>query len=137
MEALPALSAPSTRLVARSCPEDQIPIGGNKLGGCPDLANGETWPEQDEVPLAFLARVAYESGWLSFFYNPEEQPWCTPVAQDHGRVVYVTEAAQRRTALAKAATFPACALDSFAELALRLARNWGAASVRRNTTTWS
>ena len=63
-------------------------LGASRIGGAPDLPEGENWPERGGRPLAFLAQfrmrdvaphdpggVLPSHGMLYFFYDAEEQPW--------------------------------------------------------------
>jgi len=65
-----------------------LPLGSSRLGGAPDLPAGVAWPAWQGRSLSFLAQLnlaeltAYPAaavltpaGWLSFFYDAQEQPW--------------------------------------------------------------
>jgi uncharacterized protein YwqG len=86
--ALSALARPAIRIRPVPCKDDDVPLGGSKLGGQPDLPNGADWPQWEGSPLSFIAQFdcrelqRFESaallppdGLLSFFYEAEEQPW--------------------------------------------------------------
>lgn len=96
------LARDSIRITATSTPEDEVEIGGSKLGGTPDLPAGTTWPEFNGVPLALLAQLRLQdcasydherllphSGILYFFYNAEDQKWgFDPQDRGNWRVIY-------------------------------------------------
>lgn len=76
----PCVTASSTR-----CPDDQIPVGGSKFCGRPDVPDGFEWPHQDGEPCWFIAQfrmadvarldTVYQlprSGVLSFFYHDHQ-----------------------------------------------------------------
>ncbi len=80
------LAAPTIRVYVQGADEGDIPIGTSKLGGCPDLPEGVSWPAWHES-MAFigqinLAEVApYDTeqvlppyGLLSFFYETDGEP---------------------------------------------------------------
>lgn len=67
------------------CEEHTIPIGGSKLGGCPDLPKSIRWPCNKKKPLNFLCQINLgelqrlnahgllpEEGVLWFFFDE----WC-------------------------------------------------------------
>jgi uncharacterized protein YwqG len=82
--------------------EGDIPLGGSKLGGRPDLPAGVEWPTRDGRPLAFLGQFALGDvpraegeaklpgeGLLSIFYDFVEQPWgFAPKDRDGWRMLY-------------------------------------------------
>jgi uncharacterized protein YwqG len=86
--ALSASARPAIRMRTVRCNDDDVPLGGSKLGGKPDLPAGVAWPHWEGRPLNFIAQLdcselqRFESaallppdGLLSFFYDAEEQPW--------------------------------------------------------------
>lgn len=102
-------------IVVRSVPvktESEVPIGASKIGGNPDLPLNLNWPFGHDVPLTFIAQIALHdmprldassplpsSGWLSFFYDADEQPWgYDPKHAGSWKVIYMprAEALQRR-----------------------------------------
>ncbi|WP_324679164.1 YwqG family protein [Hymenobacter sp. GOD-10R] len=65
-----------------------LPLGASRLGGVPDLPAAVGWPTWQGRSLSFLvqlnlaelaiypaAAVLPSAGWLSFFYDAQEQPW--------------------------------------------------------------
>lgn len=66
----------------QSALEDLSP-GASRLGGLPDLPTGVTWPERNGSPLDFIAQIDLrdlagllpelpQSGWLLFFFDPDD-----------------------------------------------------------------
>jgi uncharacterized protein YwqG len=85
---LSALARPAIRMRSELCAGDDVPLGGSKLGGRPDLPAGVEWPRLGDEPLSFIAQFdcrelqRFEAGTLlppdgvlSFFYDAEQQPW--------------------------------------------------------------
>ncbi len=90
-----------------------VPVGGTKIGGCPDLPPGFDWPRYRDPedglvrPLAFMAQVnladaaAYDprhelppAGMLYFFVDREAERWgFDPADKGSARVIYVEDAA--------------------------------------------
>jgi len=86
VEELIALAAPTIRLYAQEADEEAIPTGASKLGGCPDLPAGTTWPAWHE-PMAFIGQINLadlapvdldgtlpHDGLLSFFFETNGEP---------------------------------------------------------------
>lgn len=80
-----ALARPSIRLEATSSTAPTQTTGASRLGGQPDFP-GVAWPDKDGASLAFVAQIRLEdvahldsehllppSGWLSFFYDAQQQ----------------------------------------------------------------
>ena len=100
--ALSALARPAIRIRPVPCKDDDIPLGGSKFGGKPDLTHGFDWPVHDGLPLSFIAQfdcrelqrfeagaLLPSDGLLSFFYDVEEQPWGhDPADAGASRVLY-------------------------------------------------
>jgi uncharacterized protein (TIGR02996 family) len=81
-----------------------IPVGASKVGGCPDLPAGTTWPTNDDNVMAFLAQWNLDelaaspaasplprTGLLSFFVDL--QPYLDDVYDEPppGRVLYTPD----------------------------------------------
>jgi uncharacterized protein YwqG len=90
---------PSIRVLPQAASAEPLPLGTSHLGGVPDLPAGTAWPAWQGRSLSFLAQLnladlaAFEAatslpptGWLSFFYDAQEQPWGYDPA-DRGRAV--------------------------------------------------
>ena len=84
-----SLCRPGVLLTSQSAGDPDIPIGGTKLGGWPDLPAPAQWPTLGNgSPMPFIAQVCLadvapydvegvlpHGGMLSFFYDVIEQPW--------------------------------------------------------------
>lgn len=93
---------PSIRVLPQAAPAVPLPVGASHLGGLPDLPTQAEWPTWEGRPLSFLAQLnltelaAYPAaaalpaaGWLSFFYDAQEQPWgYDPANQGRAVVLY-------------------------------------------------
>jgi uncharacterized protein YwqG len=108
---------------------DDMPLGGSRIGGTPDLAPGMTWPRREGVPLAFLAQINLReveqvlgesplprSGQLWFFFEVEGWPSGSKPSDAGGAVVLFDDgtAGLEPTVppadLPKRAVFPACSV---------------------------
>lgn len=82
---LEQLLQPSIRLHAQAVQADDIAIGASKIGGTPDLPASAAWPEQNDIPMSFLAQIHLRDvtsldarkllpadGLLSFFCDAED-----------------------------------------------------------------
>ena len=86
------LAKNAVRLHPAPGPENGIPIGASKLGGCPDLPAGTAWPRRPDtgLPLSFVCQLNYaefkpydvedrlpDRGILYLFYDYSEDgmPW--------------------------------------------------------------
>jgi uncharacterized protein YwqG len=127
----------SVRLKSRPADENQIGTGDSKLGGRPDLPPETPWPEWRGAPMSFVAQVRLaglapcppaallpQAGWLSFFYDAEQQTFGVD-SEDRGgwRVFYFTDAThlERRPApatLPLASQFKPSAVEFATELTL-------------------
>ena len=99
---LSALARPAVRIRTEACADDDVPLGGSKLGGRPDLPDRVEWPRLADRPLTFIAQFdcrelqRFESGallppdgLLSFFYDAQDQPWgYDPADAGAARVLY-------------------------------------------------
>jgi len=90
VKAVLAKMLPSIRLEPQAATEAELPPGGCRVGGCPDLPRGMKWPRHtDGSPYRFIlqvdlaevapfdvAEVLPKAGLLSFFYfcDPDEWP---------------------------------------------------------------
>lgn len=73
-------------------------IWGCKLGGSPALPRNHAWPRsRDGVPLSFLCQLNLlhlpkselpEAGFLFFFYDADEQPWCGSLEDYKWKVLF-------------------------------------------------
>lgn len=83
-----SLAKMSIRFTSSKSSDKEIPIGGSKIGGYPDLPSGFSYPKWKNMPLAFLAQINLaeisgfsassnlpSSGFLSFFYNASQETW--------------------------------------------------------------
>jgi len=97
-ESLGTLAAPQYRLIATRSSLSNVPIGGTRFGGSPDVPNDFAWPYHRERPLTFLAQFDLsiirtkelpDCGWLLFFYDVAEQPMgYDPIHKGGARVVH-------------------------------------------------
>lgn len=96
---------PSIRVLPQAAPDAQLPVGSSRLGGAPDLPAGAIWPAWEGRALSFLAQLNLAelavfpaaaalptAGWLSFFYDAQEQPWGYDPAHRGRAVVLYHEA---------------------------------------------
>ncbi len=51
------LARPAFRLESSDTPDEDIPIGANKLGGLPDMPVDAEWPEWERGTLSFIGQV--------------------------------------------------------------------------------
>ncbi len=95
------------------CPDEDIPVGGSKLGGAPDLPVGMEWPHRDgalgRFPLSFIGQINFseiksfdledklpDSGILYFFYDCNDEdgmPWGFDPKDADGKWVCYTKTA--------------------------------------------
>ena len=82
--------------------DTEISIGASKMGGHPDLPGQISWPRWNDIPLSFLCQICLreasyykfcqdfpKSGWLYFFYDPEQRTWgFDPADFESWRVIY-------------------------------------------------
>lgn len=103
------LARPAIRIKPRRVEDEaNLPLGGSKLGGSPDLPPGFEWYEWKGKPLTFIAQfrlsevapfnadgVLPPQGMLYFFYEADSQPW-GPDLNDLGssRVLYLADETQ-------------------------------------------
>lgn len=79
---------PAVGITAKAADPRQIAIGQSRFGGLPDVPANFVWPRWHDRSLAFLAQInladiaAFDSslnlpksGWLLFFYDPEQEAW--------------------------------------------------------------
>lgn len=78
----------SVRLIPTPAELSIIPLGGNRIGGCPDVPKDFEWPRFENHPLSFIAQLNladiahYELGLdlpicgsLLFFYDSQQRTW--------------------------------------------------------------
>lgn len=96
-ECVPAIHLKKERIIG-----EMLPIGSSKFGGNPDLPTHLSFPTYEGGHLSFLAQINLaevksvdrsnqlpETGILYFFYDCEEQPWCSESGQEDGfKVLY-------------------------------------------------
>lgn len=130
-----SLSELSIRFDTTQVNEDNPKTGASKVGGCPDLSPGITWPEWKGRPLSFLAQIDLaelsefeasellpSSGILSFFYDSEQGTWgFDPNDIGSWRVIFSKESGPnliRRNlpdVLPECAQFPTCSVSFYQE----------------------
>lgn len=76
--AIASLTQPSFRLRPTEGNLSNIPLGGSRFGGCPDVPESFEWPVNKGLPLTFLAQINLShlgstplppQGWLLFFFD--------------------------------------------------------------------
>jgi uncharacterized protein YwqG len=85
---LAAAAADCIRLHSEPTEEHRLPRGASRLGGVPDFAPVQEWPSWSKGPLSLVAQLNLEdlrafpiasalpaTGWLSFFYNADQETW--------------------------------------------------------------
>jgi len=85
---LAAAAADAIRLMPEPAEEHRLPLGASRLGGVPDLGPSQEWPHWSNGPQSFIAQLALTDlrtfpvaavfpteGWLSFFYNAQQDTW--------------------------------------------------------------
>ncbi len=125
---------PSVRLTSRPAREEELTLGGTRLGGQPDVPARFRWPAFQGVPCSFVAQLDLGSlvglagvealppaGLLSFFYDAEQRPWgFDPREREGWRVLYTPPGAPLARApfpakLPKASRFRPCPLTARAD----------------------
>ncbi len=125
------------RLTPVPTEEHRLHPGASRFGGLPDLGPGQEWPRWDRGPLGFIAQLDLKSlapslppgalpgaGWLSFFYNPQQDTWGFDPRDAGGfRVLYTPPDAQLRRLvlpadLSEQGQFEACELLITPDLSL-------------------
>ncbi|PIE84155.1 MAG: peptide methionine sulfoxide reductase [Bacteroidia bacterium] len=89
------------RIAPRPADEASLPLGGSKIGGCPDLPPDVEWFTYGGRPMSFLAQInlrevhPYDSegrlpatGILYFFYDSEQEVWGFDPSDADGSRVY-------------------------------------------------
>lgn len=97
---LAALAQPAFRLRPTLGTMDDVPNGGSRFGGVPDVPHSFEWPVNKGHPLTFLAQLDLSqfahsplpsSGWLLFFYDELEFSWGRAEEdRESFRVIYVS-----------------------------------------------
>lgn len=91
---------PSIRVLPQAAaPDELLAPGASHLGGAPAMPVGASWPTWQGRSLSFIAQLNLAdvaphdargllppTGWLTFFYDAQEQPWGNNPA-DRGRAV--------------------------------------------------
>jgi uncharacterized protein YwqG len=127
----------AVRITPVATEEHRQVLGGSRFGGLPDLAVDQEWPVWKRGPLGFVAQIELaaltpflpsgllpSTGWLSFFYNPEQDTWGFDPADAEGfRVIYTAGSAsirrmRAREALDDLGRFQACDLMFSQDLSL-------------------
>lgn len=120
---------PEIRLELSKTDERDIPLGGSKVGGKPDLPVDLLWPvDHDEAPLSFLAQINLAeidpaivetalptNGILYFFYSATQEFWGDSMeGADKFRSFYIGDTHRlKRTDFPESLVegiFPACAV---------------------------
>jgi uncharacterized protein YwqG len=78
----------AVRIQLQPCEESRISLGQSKIGGLPDLPQGQTWFYYNEQPMSFVAQINLaevapfdidnrlpNEGILYFFYDAEQAAW--------------------------------------------------------------
>lgn len=144
------LARPSIRLAATPTNGAAQPLGASRLGGQPDLP-GVAWPDKDGAALAFIAQIRLEdvapldtehllppSGWLSFFYDAQQQTFGDNPADRNGwKVFYFPPDAKMSDSIVPSdvpqnARYKPCALTYASELTVPLQPN-----LERPKLAWS
>jgi uncharacterized protein YwqG len=127
----------SVRMKSRPTAETHIVLGDSKLGGQPDLPPETPWPAWRGAPMSFVAQVRLAdlaphpgagrlppAGWLSFFYDAEQQTFGADPEDRGGWQVFhfaATAHLERRStpaALPRTSQFKPCAAEFAPELTL-------------------
>ena len=127
----------SIRLASRLV-STALPVGASRLGGQPDLPDGEAWPLLGDAPMSFVGQIRLEdvapfdsNGWLpktgllSFFYDQNQETYGASPSDCGGwKVLYLSggPASLRPRpfpdSLAQEARFKVCALTPASEATL-------------------
>jgi len=98
---------PAVRVVPAVCDPSRVALGQSRFGGLPDVPASFAWPQWQDRPLAFLAQINLadvarfensvklpRTGWLLFFYDPEQEAWgFDPADRGCSHVAYLEETA--------------------------------------------
>lgn len=102
------LAQPALRLIATPASDTAIAVGASRLGGLPDLPDGQVWPTMNGAPMSFIGQVRLQdahaldggaplpaAGLLAFFYDASQQTYGGD-PNDHAglSVLYFDAAAQ-------------------------------------------
>jgi uncharacterized protein YwqG len=133
-----AAALSSIAFTAKKGDEDAMPLGASKLGGRPDLPDGQKWPEWKGAPMAFLGQINLKdvarydvdkllpsSGLLLFFSDSKDSVFgYDPKDRDGWSAIFTKERSDKlkRTELPKALDkyhiYPACRAGFRKELTL-------------------
>lgn len=132
-----AAAQDSIRLTPTPTEEHRLRLGASRFGGVPDLSADQAWPTWDRGPLGFVAQLELSAlasslpagslpaeGWLSFFYNPEQDTWgFDPKDTGSFRVLYTPPGAELRRLqlpadLSERGQYQVCDLRFAADLSL-------------------
>ncbi|MGH2504277.1 MAG: DUF1963 domain-containing protein, partial [Ktedonobacterales bacterium] len=82
------LAQPGLRLTATPTPDTAIALGASRLGGLPDLPDGQVWPAMHGAPMSFIGQIRLQdahaldggnalpaAGLLAFFYDASQQTY--------------------------------------------------------------
>lgn len=82
------LAQPALRLTATPADDAAIAVGASRLGGLPDLPDGQAWPSMNGAPMSFVGQIRLQdahtldggnalpaAGLLAFFYDASQQTY--------------------------------------------------------------